>query len=400
MWLLAAVAVFILLALWLPHTPIPDKGKEYITKAWNHVSSAAAAGVGGSASNETTSTETAPTDDEGMAQMAWGKNNTDSFDFDKWFFQFDLENTDNPSFDVERLKHLAPHNYQGPGGKAFATFFATRSPSLFDPYFMATQQGVFRLLWDQRSRSRRYPVIVFVTRFATQEQRDMFSAAGAIVRELDLVPFHPVQKPQGGGVAGRLIDMFSKLEMWKQTDFSRIMYMDSDAFALENIDRAFTLAPQQRCKVDLLLPADLTGSGRDMCDYVFAGHSEHFGSVNAGVIIIKPNLAMHEMLIRESSNMTNYDQGLAEQSFVNYIFRPQGPFPPSDLENAWNGYPQLKEDGEDLFIVHGKIWVPMAETIWAHDDWSDTWSRMLELYNSDEFVQLRERDEEVFQQIL
>ena len=72
---------------------------------------------------------------------------------------------------------------------AFATFFATRSPSIFDPYFMSTVQNVYRILWDPRSRSNQYPMIVFVAPFVTQEQRDIFAAGGAIVRELDLVLF-------------------------------------------------------------------------------------------------------------------------------------------------------------------------------------------------------------------
>jgi len=421
-WVTVAIAVFILAAIWLPHTSIPAKSKEAIGKAWGHVTGSGTTAASStthdaaSTTNDAASTtddaasitadapngldlkEGEHTDDDGMVQMAWANKNETGYDFDKWFYQFDIEEIEHPKYDVEKLKHFAPHNYKGPGHPAFATFFATRSPSIFDPYFMSTVQNVYRLLWDPRSRSNQYPMIVFVAPFVTQEQRDIFAAGGAIVRELDLVPFHP-EHHEDGGVAGRLMDMFSKLEMWKQTDFSLINYMDSDAFALENIDRIFDLAPEQRCKAELLAPEDQANENK-MCDYVFAGHVERPGMVNAGVIVLKPNLVMHDMLIRESHNATNFDQGMMEQSFLNYIFRPNGPFPPTGIDGAWNGFPDRPEKGEDLYIVHAKLWVPMVgPDHWHYSAWRDTWADMKELYETEDFVRLRQEDERVFNEL-
>lgn len=414
-WSIAAAVILVLLILFLPNTPIQSKSKEYLGKAWGSITgspspaSEEAAEFGGveptepepeSNSGKDSGKEGEIYSDEGTVQMEWVDKNEDGYNFDKWYYQFDIEHLHHPKYDIETLKHLAPHNYKGPGNPAFATFFATRSSSIQDPYFMSTVQNIYRLLWDPRSRSNQYPFIVFVAPFVTQQQRDIFAAGGAIVRQLDLVPFHPEHKEDGGGVAGRLIDMFSKLEMWKQTDFSLINYMDSDAYALENIDRIFDLAPPQRCNVDRLLPADHNADGAAMCDYVLAAHSERVGAVNAGVLVLKPNVAMHDMLIRESHNTSNFDQGMMEQSFLNYIFRPDGPFPPTQLDGAWNGNPERPEEGQDLYIVHTKLWYPQGgPDHWQATAFEDTWADMCDLYSTDEFVRLREEDERLFNEL-
>jgi len=331
-----------------------------------------------------------------MEQMGWATANETGYDFDKWFFQFDLD-LPNPEFPSAELKHFPAHNWQGPGRPAYATFFATRSPSLQDPYFLATQQGVFRLLWDPASKSEKYPVVVFVAPFVTQDQRDMFAAAGAIVRELPLVPFHPKESPNGGGVAGRLMDMFSKLEMWRHTDFSQIAYMDSDAFALENIDHLFDIAKPQRCIPELMDPKYASQIDA-LCEYTFAGKPERPTMVNAGVMVIQPNQAMHDMLIAESHNTSNYEQGMMEQSFVNYIFRPDGPFPPHHLDSAWNGFPSVVAEGGELFVLHAKIWFKTGPSdAWSFESWQNKWREMVELYGSEEFLEMREQDRRDFE---
>lgn len=408
-YVVVAVLVLLLVGIWMSQTGVPAQSREYLQDAWHHITSPATSSSPATTEKPPSSSivpsataaapQSKPSDEgatkDGVNQMdaAMGAN-TSEFNFDKWFYQYDLP-YDLPAFDTAKLKDLAPHNYQGPGHETFATYFASRSPSLQDPYFLATQQVVYRLLWDPRSASKKHPVVVFVAPFVTQAHRDMFAAAGAMVKELEQIEWHP----ETPGVAGRLIDMFSKLEMWRHTEFSRIAYTDSDAFALENIDRIFDLAPDLRCKVERLHPEDAAHADA-LCDYVFAGHAERPDMVNAGVIVIKPNLAMHDMLRREMTNTSNFDNGLAEQAFLNYVFRPDGAFPPTHLEAAWNGFPDVKQNGDPLFVVHAKLWVPfVGPEHWAYDAFNTTWEAMRSLYDSEEFVQAREQDQKLFAQL-
>nr|POE51758.1 galactinol synthase 7 [Quercus suber] len=309
-----------------------------------------------------------------------------AFDFGKWYFQTDIPYA-LPQFDVSRLGAIAPQHYQGPGHETFATYFASRNSSMEDPYFIAAQQIVYRLLWDPRSKTKKYPVTVFVAPFISEEQRSYFSAAGALVRELPLVPFNP--DPQADKhIAGRLVDMFSKLEFWNQTEFSRIAYLDSDAFPLVNLDSMFDIAPERHCHQDRLSSAWPTISST--CEYVLAGHMENPQTVNAGVLVLKPDTGMYGLLLQEFHNTTDFDYGFVEQAFLSKFFRLDGPFPPSTFGEEYNSNPDRREKGLDIYILHTKIWAYFfGETHWAAHIFNDTWIDMLQFYEDDGFADLR-----------
>lgn len=92
---------------------------------------------------------------------------------DKWPFEADvLDDYDLPTFDIPNLRNKAPHNYKGPGNPTFATFYASHNATDRNPYFIATQQVIYRHLWDPKTRSRKYPVTVFVPDFITQRHKE------------------------------------------------------------------------------------------------------------------------------------------------------------------------------------------------------------------------------------
>lgn len=307
------------------------------------------------------------------------------FNSDKWFYQSDLDQQPVVYFDHDRLANLPPVNWHGPGRPTFATFYASRDASMMDPYFSAAQSIVYRLLWKQKSRSTKFPVTVFVAPFVEERQRQYFTDAGAMVRELPLRPFTPDMK----GVPARLQDMFSKLEMWRQTDFSRIAYFDCDAIPLDNIDDIFDSAVDQFCKPDLLPPEDLT-YGNDICEYAFAAHPEGEETINAGVMIFKPQTSMHGRLVRGSSNHTGWDTGYLEQSLISYMYNPFGPFPPSILPPQFNSFPEYKEKHIRIKILHDKMWAHYFDHgTWMETEWKDTWTEMDRFYRSEEFYKAR-----------
>ncbi|KAJ8607598.1 hypothetical protein MRB53_040182 [Persea americana] len=311
----------------------------------------------------------------------------DNFDRLKLYFQDDLVDYTLPTFD-DFTHRAAPHNYIGDGHETFATFFASRDSSMLDPYFLAAQQIVYRVLWDPKSKTDRHTMTVFVAPFISQEQRQYFTAAGAIVRELPLRPF----TPEHAGAAGRLKDMFSKLEMWNHTEFSKILYLDSDAFPLANVGSAFELAEEQDCKRDLLPDEDLPKED-EICRYTFAGGQDASG-VNAGVLVFNPNEAMYERIVRMSLDGSKFDNGLMEQSALHLAYDEEGPFPPSYLPHAYNGAPDTVDNGEPLYIVHSKLWATQynAEDAWFKHIFNETWNEMLSFYQSSEFKAARLAD--------
>lgn len=299
-----------------------------------------------------------------------------------------------PTFDVDKLKKYKPHNDHGPGQFAFATYLSTRDSSVHDPYFLSAMQLVYRILWDPKSRSLFHPVVVFVAPFIPREQRDLLQAAGAIVRELDLVPWDPPRAADGGDMFpfARWKDLFSKLNIWGQLDFARIAFLDLDAFPVKTLDGIFdeSVAPRQRCKAELLPPEDKLHE-KEICDYIFAGHGL-FDGINVGVMVIEPNHYMHQRLLRESQDTTKFDNKMAEQAFLNYAFGKDGPFPPTFIEREWNGFYPKAEEESLLRVVHEKLWIFGDFTDWTKSIFTNGWSELLTLYQSSEFESTRAED--------
>ncbi|KAJ0119069.1 meiotically up-regulated protein [Diaporthe amygdali] len=331
-----------------------------------------------------------PTD--GAPQAASGSSS--AFNEVKFEFQEDLTRFVQPVFDIAKLKQYRAHNDRGPGQFAFATYLSTRDNSVADPYFLSAMQLVYRILWDPKSRSASHPVVVFVAPFIPQQQRDLLQAAGAIVRELELVPWDPPKDESGGQLFpfARWRDLFSKLNIWAQLDFARVAFLDLDAFPVRDLDLIFdeSVSPRQRCRAELLPPEDRIHEA-EICDYVFAGHGLADG-VNVGVIVLEPNRYMHQRLLRECQDTTKFDNKMAEQAFLNYAFGRGGPFPPYELGREWNGFYPTEEEQGLLRIVHEKLWIFGDNTAWTKDIFSNGWFELLTLYQSPEFEAMRALD--------
>lgn len=324
-----------------------------------------------------------------------GTTGTDDSPFNeaKFAFQDDLVEYRQPKIDIASLKKYAPHNDHGPGQFAYATYLSTRNNSIHDPYFLSAQQLIYRLLWDPKSRSAFHPIVVFVAPFIPQQQRDILAAQGAIVRELDLVPWDPPPNEDGSIFPfARWKDLFSKLNIWGQTEFSRVVFLDLDAFPVQNVDAIFTeaVAPRQRCKPELLPPEDKPHEA-DICEYVFAG-SGLWDGINVGVVVLEPNKAMHARLLRESQDTSKFDNKMAEQAFLNYAFSSKGPFPYNMISREWNGYYPQEGEKDFLKIVHEKLWIFGNNTKWTTNIFRDGWDEILALYESPQFEALRKQD--------
>ncbi|QIW94772.1 hypothetical protein AMS68_000290 [Peltaster fructicola] len=308
----------------------------------------------------------------------------------KWMFEGDNELYPNPVIDIDTLKKYAPHNWKGHGQQTVAIFLATRNASMQDSYFLAAQQQVYRILWDPRSKSTR-PLTVFVAPFVRKEQRDMLQAAGAYVREIQLVPWTPLYSLDS---SPRWKDQFTKLNLWDQGDFSKILYLDTDAFPIQPFDALFdTVSESRMCNPDLLDEADRINVV-EMCNYTFTATRDPRGMLNAGMFVITPNKAMHENLFRGMNrDREKYDNNIVEQGFLQYVYREDGPFPGQYVDRKWNAIENQPEDEGVTVILHEKLWIfYFMPDHWAVHYFNDTWMDMRELYQSPRFEQLRAAD--------
>ncbi len=310
-----------------------------------------------------------------------------------------------PRRNFASLSKYRPKNIEEPSKFAFALFYCSRNPDLRDPYFETTQAIIWRLLWsDYRSK---YPVVVYVCPFIPKENRRIFRGQGAMAKEIELldniIPDDVIQTK-------RWIDVLSKLHLWKEVDWKMLAFLDSDAFPIINIDDIFQMAPEQRCRVEALSPEDRevvenAASGQNMCDYVYAGVPHlTFDNINAGVLVLKPNLDMHAKLIRAATRTGDYHMGDMEQGVLKSknAFAADGAFPVKLLTKNWNALPEYYierlegdkhvEDGE-VRILHVKMWNRFwgswNNLVHLNDKWDIDWMKMSRFYDSEQFVEAR-----------
>ena len=257
---------------------------------------------------------------------------------------------------------------------------------------MAIQSLIYRVLWSPRSRTAAFPFVVFVANFVTPEQREVLSGAGAVVRELAPLEWNPNVE----GVQHRWKDLFAKLNMWGQTEFSRILFLDADAFPVTNIDSIFDLAPIQNCVESKLQLDDSLLDGTSVCEpYVFAGvpqnpFDETNININVGSMVFSPSERMHQRLLQNYVKTDRYDCLMAEQAFLNWQFSVDGAFPPTRLERQYGGFFPAEDEEGKLKVVHEKLW--SDQRTWMKQEWLTQWQEMLSFYTHPKFMEQREGD--------
>ena len=303
------------------------------------------------------------------------------------------------------LAKFAPHNINEPSKFAYATFYCSRDPDPRGPYFEAAQSIIWRLLWsDYRSK---YPIIVFVCPFIPEENRRILRGQGAIVKEVELLDNII---PDSAIATKRWIDVLSKLTVWKEVEWKRLVFLDSDAFPIRNMDEIFDLVQEQKCHKELLSPEEAAIAkdgkrGEEFCNYVYAGVLQFIaGNINAGLLVLKPNLDMHAKLLRAAKATNDYDVRFMEQGVLGSknAFKEDGPFPVRILDPIWNAGPEyyleyLKQNLEatagPIRVLHSKMW----NRFWGgwnglehlNDRWDLDWMAMCRFYDSNDFEQAR-----------
>lgn len=215
-----------------------------------------------------------------------------------------LLNDPQPRVNFGRYAHRPPHNVEDQSGNAFALLLCTRESSLRDPYFAATQNIAYRLLWQFRTKHR---VIVFVCPWTPRSQRKILAGQGVLIREL---PEFPVNVDL---FVDRWRDQFTKLHMWASTDYKKIAFLDSDAFPMNNVDDVFDLVKEQQCRRS---PIDPTAEVpiEAICNYTFAAVDPYNSlELNGGFLVFSPSEGVHAAMVRDAQRTNEYDTSRMEQ---------------------------------------------------------------------------------------
>jgi alpha-N-acetylglucosamine transferase len=93
-----------------------------------------------------------------------------------------------------------------------------------------------------KNTGSKYRFVVMITDEVSQQARMILTADGCILKEIAVLP-----NPKSDEVRYKWV--YSKLRAWELTEYDRIVFLDSDAILVKNIDELFSSSLQGFCVV-------------------------------------------------------------------------------------------------------------------------------------------------------
>jgi glycogenin len=214
--------------------------------------------------------------------------------------------------------------------------------------------GVETLGTSLKASGSAVPRILMVTADVSAAARERLAESGWSLREVE-----PIANPAKDKLLfPRFANVFTKLRAWEQIDIERVVLLDSDTIALQNIDdlfeRSFAAGP------DFFLP-------------------DRF---NSGVMVLEPSREVFAQMMKALQGFDSYDGG--DQGFLNSFFAdwwkmpaenrlPVGYNMPNFIYQFLSGHPTLKQtlEGEAklLHYLVQKPWQAAATFTGGSEKW-------------------------------
>ncbi|KAK4700359.1 hypothetical protein P7C70_g5889, partial [Phenoliferia sp. Uapishka_3] len=192
------------------------------------------------------------------------------------------------------------------------------------------------LLYSLTATGTAYSTVVLVLPTVSDAARAQIGSLGAEVRQIGQLeyPFEGKVKFEAG------INKqcrYSKLHLWSETSYKKMVYLDVDTAVQANIDELFDL------------------------DVWFAGVRDLGDVINTGVMVIKPSATIFEDMMENYLEAPSYNRG--DQGFLNWYFTNRTQYGIETIKPIYNVPGKLKgfAIGKGL-IANGKVHHFTAET--------------------------------------
>jgi len=144
-------------------------------------------------------------------------------------------------------------------------------------------------------------------------------------------------------------DVLTKLRLFEQTQYDKILFLDSDTLITKSMDGIFedTAAQVQTNLGDDSPKKRPLDEGSQPETYLFAGNAGSGGydhaypppkgnNLNAGCMVFKPDVKLFEYYMRLAKLTDRYNGRTPEQSLWAYAHRRDGNMPWKQLHHDWN----------------------------------------------------------------
>lgn len=254
---------------------------------------------------------------------------------------------------------------------AYCTFLGPYTPSDEerrdeDVYFVGARMHAYQLLHDPQTRTTHsIPFLVLVTSQVEQEKRDQLTKDGATVIEIPQVAvpewIHPGR--------ARWSNVLDKLNVFKLTDFDKVLLLDLDMAIVKPLDDVFR-DPAAAVSTNLgLLSRTVADEPSQPQSYVMAGYSGLFDqyhnmkllqpeNLSAGFVVLRPSLEFFDYYMAVAQLEGRFRGTLPEQDLWNYVHSPlNSNMPWKSLDPKWHGVSAVYRDYENgIAVLHAKFW--------------------------------------------
>ncbi|KAI7862643.1 nucleotide-diphospho-sugar transferase [Spinellus fusiger] len=255
-------------------------------------------------------------------------------------------------------------------------------------------KGVFTLAEALYQVNSQYPLLVLYTNAVPKEFLLPLEHLNCILKQIDLI--QPSEKIDYS--AERFIDTWTKLSVWNQHEYKRIVLLDSDMLPFKNMDELMTMNLNDehwvaachacRCNPNRIkaYPPHWIPSN---CAYT---HGHGGGPLepsrcyfNSGLIVLTPSVSIFESMVhrlQKTPNLSFYV--FPDQDFLNEIFEDHWvplPYIYNALKTLPQAHPSLwkMSDIKNIHYIQGKPWdntieslvesekiyLPLYETWWS-----------------------------------
>lgn len=162
--------------------------------------------------------------------------------------------------------------------------------------------GVISLYNSVRLSNCNNDFLVLVTDDISEQNKERLRNKGMILVEVEKVYYNGNYRDKILDRYGKVNEswkMFTKLNIWKQVDYKKLIYLDADTIVLQNIDELFSVDELGAVK-----------GGSVILQY---------DGIEAGVLVLSPSLETYNNLI-EALGQDTYDIKMSDQSFLNHYF--------------------------------------------------------------------------------
>ncbi|WP_158784388.1 glycosyltransferase family 8 protein [Pantoea sp. BAV 3049] len=240
--------------------------------------------------------------------------------------------------------------------------------------------GVKALHKSLKRANSAYPLIVMVTENIDAPSRQALESEGCLLREVQ--PISPDSRLQHNYANARFSEVWTKLAVWRLTEFERIVFLDADMLVTKNMDELFKLplaegqiAACHACRCNPNKIASYPKSWRpENCFYSYCQgvhHTEQLDEVdnylNGGFLVLKPDEAVFDDMLHQLAELNDLSRYLfAEQDFLNDYFHQH-----------WQPLPYIYNALKTLPFQHAAMW-DMAEVKNIHYIIDKPWEKKLD----------------------